>query len=223
MRIINYILVYIIKSIYIFSKIVLFTVTGIKSNLFLTEQQIITYLLKLGVYEDYKDCLTKWLSNVHRDSNNSISINSFSRLLLSYPGLSYPIFYVRNFIIEKVIGYSEWNRIIRRRNYFNRVAQDPSVVIPNESCLSILKRTLVTHNPPPFHCDYKPLEFNKVESFNSLLYKSGINEIRKRYGYSSRPERMSCSGSLKLSCSNGNSKNRASLNSLVNLSSVDCI
>lgn len=221
MKIFNYIHVYI--YIIIFCEIVLFTVTGVKSNLFLTEQQIITYLQKLGVYDDYKDCVSKWLTGVYRDSNNSISINSFSRLLTSYPGLSYPIFFVRNFIIEKVVGYNEWNTIIRRRNYFHRIAVDPSVAIPKESCLSHLKRTFITHHPPPFHCDYKPLEFNKIENFNSLLYKSGINEIRKRYGYSSRPERMSCSGSLKLSCSNAVSKNRASLNSLVNLSSVECM
>lgn len=127
-----------------------------------------------------------------------------------------------------MIGYNEWNVIIRRRNYYIRLLIDNTIKLPKEPCLSQFKRKLITHRPPPFHCDYKPDISNGSTSNNNKkksdsLNKSCINDFRKRFGYSSRPERLSCNSSVKLSYSCSNHKNRASTNSLVNVSSVECI
>lgn len=56
---------------------------------------------------------------------------------------------------------------------------------PPESCLSYINRKFITHEPHPYYSDYR------MDDTTRLTYLGITYEIKKRYGYAKRVERVS--------------------------------
>lgn len=177
------------------------TITGVTSNLYITENQIIEYAKKLNIYSEQQNTITLWLHSVSRKRGDCITISSFIKLLSSNATLSSPLFNLRKFIIANVIGTKEWRMIIKRRNFYNNNNNKVllETKIPKEPCLDSFKRKIITHKPPPYFCDYRPDPSNDMGGLD-LCIAEGMIDLRKKYGYSSR-QRLSSRASSTVSSS----------------------
>lgn len=175
------------------------TITGVTSNLYITESQIIEYAKKLDIYTSQESTIKLWLHSVSKKRGDCISISSFIKLLSSNAKLSSPLFNLRQFIIANVIGTKEWRMIIKRRNFYNNNKMILQTKIPKEPCFDSFKRKMITHQPPPYFCDYRPDPSNDVGGLDMCIAE-GMIDLRKKYGYSSR-QRLSSRASSRVSSS----------------------
>lgn len=130
-----------------------------------------------------------------RDQNGFLPLSEITNILKINRLLLQGIEKVRIEIIQKVIKDEFYLVIKRRIFYYNSYPPDDGFSKPKEPCVTYLTRRLFSFRPPSYYYDHKPL--NKQVHLDEILFV-----IRKRYGYSSRPDRYS---SVSISNSRHNS------------------
>lgn len=148
-------------------------------------------------YDVRKDILC-----IPRDQNGFLPLSEVSNIIRLNRSLLQGIENLREEIIRKVIKDEYYITIQRRIYYYSNYPPDDGFTKPKESCISYLARRLFSYRPPSYYYDHKPL--NSHMQLDETLYV-----IRKRYGYSSRPDRYS---SVSLSNYNNNSRHNSAAN-----------
>lgn len=188
------------------------TICGVKSNRIISEGQIRSVLIYLHVPIKFSKNLEQWLPTIEHDEDGNINLLELVNHLLTQGYLSQTLLYIRRQLIDVIIGDYKYKQIYKRFNYYESLSiVDPEAVtisnntrnnvtpannndnttqvpvVPKEQCLFKCVRQYILKYPPDFYYNYFPdKNVNKNE---------GIVLIRKRFGYSSRPNTMS---SLKL-------------------------
>lgn len=176
----------------------IFSIIDIKSNRVINEGQVKRFFRCLGIASSKIQFVNQWLNIVERDNNDYISLSSFYELINHSENLFLPLHESKIVLIEKIIGYENYNIIIKRRSFYrmyrqnnnNNALNDMSslnsinrlnsrIILPQERCYEKLYRVLINHKPNPYYCDYLTCDFQATNEI--YLY-----HLRQRYGYSKR-------------------------------------
>lgn len=163
----------------------LYSLANIKSNIFITEEQIYTLFKSIKASQQQYEDLEQFLSTTERRENGFVDISQLTTFITCERILFYSVYTLKAQIIKTIIGYEEFTLIERRRLYF----YDSEIIgmpPPKEDCLGIMKRHFVTHKPPPYYYNYSP--YVHKQNVEDIVFS-----IRQRYGYSIRPCRQSSS------------------------------
>lgn len=144
-----------------------------------------------------------WARSLKENHDKLIHLTTFYEYIISHDYLLFSLDVLRTQILRCIIGQESYYTILTRRNFYKKIFSSSSAVNykispPKEKCSTYIYRILVTGRPPPYYYDYKPQIVQK-KTGRCLLY------IRKRYGYSNRPDRESSTRSLYSSRKNESS------------------
>lgn len=149
--------------------------------LFYKQAKVISVLKCLNVYESNSSVVMAWLDKVERCDMNYIHMEHFMNFLKREDILETPFYYIRCSIIQHIIGFKEYNTIRKRMNYYTSDNKSKS----KEGCTDKIVRKIITHKPNPYYYNYRPSNRTFID------YNSTLVEVRKRFGYSSRPTKES--------------------------------
>lgn len=133
----------------------------------------------------YDSFVNIWLDSVKRCEKQYISMNDFFRFIQSENLIENKLYIIKQSIINHIIGTKEYNIIRKRINYYTANCDYSDLLIPKENCFDYIIRLLFTHKPNPYYYDYKPVNRDSSD------YNSPLVEVRKRFGYSFRPNKTS--------------------------------
>lgn len=160
----------------------LFSLGNIKSNRVITEIQISHFFTSLHTPPEKMEKITLWLFDVKKDENGFISLDTFTKYVLNdSTSFLKPFIYLKDQIITNIIGSHTYDNIILRMGYYqSKYGDTDRIIMKQESCFQLFQRSLLTSSPPPYFYNYRPSLH--TPSFNEI-----ICNLRKRYGYSTRP------------------------------------
>lgn len=179
------------------------SISNIQSNRFVSMKQISSFLSDLSVGNEQIQNVIYWAKNLKEYRDSLIHLTTFYQYIIIHDYLLSALDVLRTQILRFIIGQESYYTILTRRNYYKKIASGAMVTQPKENCYQYLYRRFITGRPPPYYYDYKPQIVQK-KTGRCLLY------IRKRYGYSIRPDRESSNRSL---CSSRKTTSHASLSS----------
>lgn len=160
----------------------LLSLGNIKSNRVITEIQVSHFFTSLHTPPEKMEKITLWLFDVKKDENGFIALDTFTKYVLD-ESMSFlqPFIYLKNQLIANVIGSHTYDNIILRMGYYQANYGDTDrIIMKQETCFQLFHRSLFTSSPPPYFYNYRPSVH--TPSFNEI-----ICNLRKRYGYSTRP------------------------------------
>lgn len=130
--------------------------------------------------------VNEWIKSMNFSDNEYIVVKKFCSLIESHESILRNIEICKMILIEKVIGYNCYNRIIERIGFY-RFASDCNTPIdlPSESCVDRFERYFITHLPPAYYYNYMSMNFTEGRE----LY---FYNLRKRFGYSKRINSSCC-------------------------------
>lgn len=191
--------------------LVILSLANSHSNRVIHKSNVIRFLKILGCKEKDVESCQLWLDGMApTDKHGYVNLSSFIYFINSCSNYLSPLQYVRAKVINEVIGDKTYFNILNRKVFYESCIGEGKVENPpKEPCIVSFYRIIFTQEPDPYHCDYKPF----------LLCKTAdecLNDIRKRYGYATRPTRdinvsLFSSRSLKLKHSNSTTSNSSLL------------
>lgn len=138
----------------------------------------------MGLGVDEMNLVCKWAYSVKKDTNNLISMQLLYDFIEKNPFATEPFRFIKENIITYVITNEMYNRILKRNEFYIMNGEDSTP--PKECCFKSICRKLFSDEPDPYHCDFKPRNYEHDKEEFILL-------VRQRYGYSSRPYKNSVS------------------------------
>lgn len=193
---------------YFYTSLVILSLANSHSNRVIHRNNVIRFLRILGCKEKDIESCQIWLDGMApMDKHGYVNLSSFIYFINSCSNYLSPLQYIRARLINEVIGDKSYFNILNRKIFYDSCVVEGKV--PKEPCLVSFYRIVFTDEPDPYHCDYKPF----------LLCKTAdecLNDIRKRYGYATRPTRdinvsLFSSRSLKLKHSSSTASNSSLL------------
>lgn len=160
---------------------VLLSLCEVRSNLFITYEQIVKFVKNL----DEKILLALDLSEVLNQSHidvtdaqvNTYSVKAFQYSLSSSIAYQTFMFQLKSNILDVTLGKKLYTKIVTRRTYY---IKHPNSKAPKETCTSKVYRTLFTHEPNPYHYDF--VSPDPVKSLNEsvVLMKQGFGYAERK-------------------------------------------
>lgn len=166
----------------------------------------------LGVSGSSFEAVEEWIKTIKSEQSEYILMESFTEYLKKNQQLKYILKYLRTKLIEKIVTNESYKNIMKRKQFYTNsiipvtpvspttpatissisttintsFPSIPSIRYanalliakpPKEQCFSKLYRVCFTNSPPPYYVDY----------IQNQTPENIIINLRKRFGYSSRP------------------------------------
>lgn len=166
----------------------------------------------LGITGASYETVRDWIKTIKTNQSEFILMESFTEYLKNNQHLKYILQYLRTKLIEKIVTHESYKNIMRRKEFYTNsiipvtpvspttpatissisttvntpfpslpsITYTSTILIskpPREECFSHLYRVCFTYLPPPYYVDY----------IQNQTPENIIINLRKRFGYSSRP------------------------------------